>query len=689
LQRERRVRCATMVAARFGMGFRRGAKRTTSIQGRGMMTGALMLGVGMRVVSAKYYIVPIGQHVLGSDYDGQCEVASYSPELKKVICAGGDAIYELDMSSSDSFVGCHANDLSTMKDFSGNGANSCATCGTKVACATIDSKTTPGKLRVADLTGKTVATATWADAAVGYNPDDVKFSADCNTVYIPNEGEPDWLDSTNITDFMNPEGSVSVVDVEDVTSPTATSADFQAWNSGSKYEDAMAAGIRHVWKGEAEDCEGDDISDEARWGSFAQDIEPEYVTTIPGNTEYILVGLQEQNAIALVKVSGASPAIEKIFPLGYRKWDAQVKMDVNNEDAEGVLGMHKVNHFRLPDSILAREIGGKIIVFTANEGDSKEIISDEIGSNVCNQTALGDDWADIQDDGEWTFWTEEKRGKKVTPVCTDEGDLVCSDELPKYTDEETAEGLGRLKLLVTGLPTTDAPAINSFSMSTRSISAFELDLSAKTLTLIADSEDLIERVTLANFPGDHNREEELDDRSDDKGPEPESLAYGKTTDGADLLFLGCERSNAILTFDISGFDSSDSDFSNSFNDLIIAGRDSSVTDGSEPEKQRQSCALGYAADPESMAFVAAADNAYGKDVLLVAGAYSATLAVYAVCECSTIPSLEDRLAAGASAADDEDPCACNDGPLGSGDDDSAAEFVSLAAVSLSAMAAFA
>ena len=680
------------------MGSRRGAKRTTSMQRRGMMTGTLMLGVGMRAVSAKYYIVPIGQHVLGSDYDGQCEVASYSPQLKKVICAGGDAIYELDMSTSDSFVGCHENDLSTMKDFSGNGANSCATCGTKVACATIDSKTTPGKVRVADLAGKTVATATWADATVGYNPDDVKFSADCNTVYTPNEGEPDWLNSTNITDFMNPEGSVSVVDVEDVTSPTAKSADFQAWNSGAKYTAAMNDGIRHVWKGEAEDCEGDDISDEPRWGSFAQDIEPEYVTTIPGNTDYILVGLQEQNAIALVKVSGASPAIEKIFSVGYRKWNAEVEMDVNNEDEEGVLGIHKVNHFRLPDAIIAREIGGKIIVFTANEGDSKEILSEEIGSSVCNQTALGDDWDDIEDDGAWTFWTEEKRGKKFTPTCVDEDGIVCADELSKYLDEDSAEGLGRLKLLDAGLPDV-APAINSFSMSTRSISAFELDLEAKTLILIADSEDLIERVTLANFPEDHNREEELDDRSDDKGPEPESLAYGRTTNGADLLFLGCERSNAILTFDISAFDSSDSDFSNSFNDLIIAGRNSSVTDGSEPEKQRKNCALGYAADPESMAFVAAADNAYGKDVLLVAGAYSATLAVYAVCECSIIPSLEDRLAAGASAGADTDPCACDDDtddtvdPVGTGggddEDDSAAAFASLAAVSLAAIAAFA
>jgi len=666
------------------------------VRGRGLSVGALMLGVGMQSVSAKFYLVPVGQHILGSKYDGQCEVAAYSSDLKKIVCAGGDAIYEVDMSSSKSFVGCHKNDLKTTKVFGPKGANSCATCGTKVACATIDGKTTPGKLRVADLKGKTVATATWAAATVGYNPDDVKFSADCNTVYTPDEGEPDWVDSKNLTSFMNPEGSVSVVDVTDVTKPTAKMADFTAWNTGTKYDEAMTAGIRHVWKGEAKDCEGDDISDPTRWGSFAQDIEPEYITTIPGNTEYVLAGLQEQNAIALVKVSG-TPTIEKIFPLGYRKWDAAVDMDVNNKDEKGVLGKHLVNHFRLPDSIVARSIGGKVIVFTANEGDSKDYISKEIGTDVCNKTAIGDKgWTDLQGDKEWTFWSEEKRGAKVSPTCKDEGDLVCTKELAKYTDEKTAEGLGRLKLLVAGLPpVAKSPAINSFSMSTRSISAFELDLSAKTLTLIADSKDLIERVTLANHPKDHNREEKLDDRSDDKGPEPESLAYGKAKSGAELLFLGCERTGAILTFDVSKFSSSDSDFSASFNDLIIAGRDSAVTNGTEAQTQRDSCALGYAADPESMVFIPAADNDYGKDVLVASGAYSATLAVYAVCECSTIPSLADRLKAGVSAAGGDDPCAmCTDSSVTGGaksadSGGSAGAAASLAAVSLSAIAAFA
>jgi len=43
----------------------------------------------------------------------------------------------------------------------------------------------------------------------------------------------------------------------------------------------------------------------------------------------------------------------------------------------------------------------------------------------------------------------------------------------------------------------------------------------------------------------------LDDgRSDNKGPEPESAAVGNVN-GADLLFLGLERSNAVMVWDLT------------------------------------------------------------------------------------------------------------------------------------------
>lgn len=41
-----------------------------------------------------------------------------------------------------------------------------------------------------------------------------------------------------------------------------------------------------------------------------------------------------------------------------------------------------------------------------------------------------------------------------------------------------------------------------------------------------------------------------DARSDNKGPEPESAVIGKVN-GRDLLFLGLERSNAVMVWDLT------------------------------------------------------------------------------------------------------------------------------------------
>ncbi len=89
----------------------------------------------------------------------------------------------------------------------------------------------------------------------------------------------------------------------------------------------------------------------------------------------------------------------------------------------------------------------------------------------------------------------------------------------------------------------------------------------------------------------------FDTRSDDKGPEPEALAFGKIG-GRDYLFVGAERQNGIFQIDIT-------DLNNAFVEGYFNPISSSLDSG------------GAFISPESMSFLAAADNATGLDLLLV------------------------------------------------------------------------
>ena len=89
-----------------------------------------------------------------------------------------------------------------------------------------------------------------------------------------------------------------------------------------------------------------------------------------------------------------------------------------------------------------------------------------------------------------------------------------------------------------------------YSMGARSFSIFEAD----TGTLVFDSGDDFERITAgalgtAGFNAT-NDENGFDDRSDDKGPEPEALAIGEVN-GQTYAFIGLERTGGIMVYNIT------------------------------------------------------------------------------------------------------------------------------------------
>ena len=142
---------------------------------------------------------------------------------------------------------------------------------------------------------------------VGALPDMVKFSSDGKKLLVTNEGEP------NTTYTIDPIGSISVIDTSAylLATPAAPAQlnvqtiDFSAWNN--RKAELINRGLRITGKAGVTT-------------TLAQDIEPEAIAiTADGRTAFI--SLQENNAIAVLDISTATPAITSIFSAGIQDWD--------------------------------------------------------------------------------------------------------------------------------------------------------------------------------------------------------------------------------------------------------------------------------------------------------------------------------------------------------------------------------
>jgi hypothetical protein len=138
-------------------------------------------------------------------------------------------------------------------------------------------------------------------------------------------------------------------------------------------------------------------------------------------------------------------------------------------------------------------------------------------------------------------------------------------------------------------------------MGTRSFSNWD----AETGALVFDSASMMEQYVAANNPASFNMNSgdptKFDERSDDKGPEPEALTFG-SFDGRDFVFVGNERENGIFQFDVTDL-----------NNVFIAGYINPVTGATD------GASGGVYISPESMLFLAAgaAGNSTDKNLLIV------------------------------------------------------------------------
>jgi hypothetical protein len=119
---------------------------------------------------------------------------------------------------------------------------------------------------------------------------------------------------------------------------------------------------------------------------------------------------------------------------------------------------------------------------------------------------------------------------------------------------------------------------------------------------VYDSASTLEMFAAANDPQTFNTNSgnltNWDTRSDDKGPEPEAIAYA-SLGGRDYVFLGCERQNGIYAFDITDLSK-----------VKVVGYFNTISNDQTKDSGRY-------ISPESIVFVPAASNPSGKNLLVV------------------------------------------------------------------------
>lgn len=239
--------------------------------------------------------------------------------------------------------------------------------------------------------------------------------------------------------------------------------------------------------------------------SLAQDVEPEYIT-IAENSQIAWVSLQENNGIARINIR--TKTIEAIYPLGFKDYSLpENSLDASDRDGVKELKNWPVFGMYQPDALVSAKIRGKDYIFSANEGDARDY------------------------DG----FSEEERIKDLTLDAT---------VFPNAAALQKEEYLGRLEISTTlGDIDNDGEYEELYSYGARSFSVW-----SPVGELLYDSGNGIAAETLALTPGRFNDD---DGRSDAKGAEPESVDILDLGGQRFILFVGLERNDQVLMYDVS------------------------------------------------------------------------------------------------------------------------------------------
>ena len=390
---------------------------------------------------------------------------------------------------------------------------------------------------------------------VGALPDMVTFTPDGKTLLVANEGEPD-------DDYkIDAEGSVSIINIVDINRPIVKSATFERYNSQRK--SLINAGVRIF--GQKAD---------GTMSTVSEDLEPEYIAVAKaGKTAY--VSLQENNAIAIIDI--ASATVTDIKALG-AKDHSQVgnELDVSDKDDAINITTWPVMGMYMPDSIATYSIGNKTYLVTANEGDARE----------------------------WGNFNEEISYKDVLVDGAKYNTLACHG-----LDCADKKALGRLGFSSVMGRSSDGVYNTLYSFGARSFSIWDTN---NMSVPIYDSGSLMAKYIADKYPKNFNASNDkntFDNRSDNKGVEPEGVTIGQVGSQT-IAFVGLERISSIMAFDVT----------DPMNVKLLGEINTRSFDDAKLDAAKAGTAPANAdgdLGPEGLTFIPSSDSPSGKPLLLV------------------------------------------------------------------------
>lgn len=428
-------------------------------------------------------------------------------------------------------------------------ANSVAARAGRIAVAVAsDPKTEPGRVVIFSGLGRVRAVV-----RVGALPDMLTFTPDGSHIVVANEGEPSGYGPGHV----DPPGSISLINVDRALRrlPNAVvTVGFAAFDAGRARHGELPDGVRLFGPG----------------ATVSQDLEPEYVAVTP-DSKRAIVTLQENNAVAIVNLRLAR--VEKILALGTKDHDVDGNgLDASDRDDTINIAGWPVRGMYQPDAIATFGSRGRTYFVTANEGDARD----------------------------WDGFAEEVR-------VGDDEFVLDSTAFPNFAELKEDEHLGRLTVTKATGDTDgdgDFDEINAFGA--RSISIWTVDGHR-----VWDSGDAIERTIATTNPANFNAnsdDNDFDNRSDNKGPEPEGVAVGRV-DGRTLAFAVLERQGGLMIWD--------------------------VTDPTQPAFRQYVQTRDFTLDPpgpdsgpEAVSFVDPSKSPTGKPLVVVSNEISGTVTLY-------------------------------------------------------------